>query len=532
MTPSRAAPPATSPEVPGEGEARPLLLDMRGVSKSFPGVAALDGVDFGVRGGEVHVLLGENGAGKSTLIKIISGLVEKDAGEVFFEGRPVERASPALAREMGVSVIHQELSLARLMDVKSNLFLGRDLLRKGRLLRLLGVRDEAAMRSRCREAFAGLGVASDPDARVADLSLSQMQLLEIARAVAFDAKVILMDEPTSSLGPEEKAALFGVIGRLKARGIGVVFVSHALEDCLAIGDRITVLRDGRRVGTSAAEETDVDGLIRMMTGRAFEERYPRIKGGTGGEILEVRNLARKGAFSEVSFRLREGEILGFAGLVGAGRTELFRAVFGLDRPDSGEILIKGAPARIRRPRDAIRHGLAFLTEDRKNQGVFPLLPVLENLLISVLNLRRASRAEKPTRLLGWIDAGAAARIAREYAARLRIKAVSLSDRASQLSGGNQQKALLARGISTGARVVILDEPTKGVDAGAKVEIYRILEELARSGTAIVVISSELPEVTAICSRIIVMNEGRVTGELPRERADPEAVMRLATGAAA
>ena len=524
--------PSNPPESPPEDAVERLILDMRGVGKEFPGVVALDEVDFSVRPGEVHVLLGENGAGKSTLIKIISGVVEKDTGEMVFEGRTVEKCSPALTRELGISVIHQELSLVRLMDVKSNLFLGRDLRVRNRLLGRLGVRDEAAMERRCREIFTELGIDIDPNAGVLALSLSDMQFLEIAKAVAFDAKVILMDEPTSSLGPGEKEALFGVIERLKARGIGVVYVSHTLEDCLAIGDRISVLRDGRHVGTIGAENTGIDTLIRMMTGRTFSERYPRISGKIGEEVLEVRNFTRTGVFSDVSFRARQGEILGFAGLVGAGRTDLFRALFGLERPDGGEVFIDGNRVRIRKPRDAIRHGLSFLTEDRKNQGVFPLLSVLENLLITLFNFGRESRSRKLTRVLGCINGAGAEGLSRDYVERLSIKVASLTDQIAQLSGGNQQKVLLARGISTGARIVILDEPTKGVDAGAKVEIYRILEELAQLGVAIIVISSELPEVTAICNRIIVMNEGRITGEVLREDADAETIMRYATSTAA
>ena len=528
MTPSPSHPTESRPD----GAAERLILDMRGIGKRFPGVVALDDVDFSVRPGEVHVLLGENGAGKSTMIKIISGVVEKDTGEMEFEGEVIERCSPALTRELGISVIHQELSLVRLMDVKSNLFLGRDLRSANPLLGRLGVRDEAAMERRCREIFTELRIDIDPNAEVLNLSLSDMQFLEIAKAVAFDAKVILMDEPTSSLGPGEKEALFEVIERLTERGIGVVYVSHTLEDCLAIGDRISVLRDGRHVGTIGAENTEVDTLIRMMTGRTFSERYPRISGKVGEEVLEVRNFTTGGVFADVSFKVKGGEILGFAGLVGAGRTELFRALFGLDRLDGGELFIDGEPVRIRKPRDAIRHGLSFLTEDRKNQGVFPLLSVLENLLITLFNFGRESRSRRLTRLMGWVNGSGAGSLSRDYVQRLSIKVASLTDQIAQLSGGNQQKVLLARGISTGARIVILDEPTKGVDAGAKVEIYRILEELAQLGVAIIVISSELPEVTAICSRIIVMNEGRITGEVLREDADAETIMRYATGTAA
>lgn len=509
-----------------------FLLDMRGIRKEYPGVVALDGIDFNVRPDEVHVLLGENGAGKSTLIKIIAGVLSKDEGEVRLDNQVIEKYSPARMREFGVSVIHQELSLVRLMDVKSNLFLGRDMLRNNWIFKNLRVRDEVGMAKRCQEIFQELAINVDPDEQVQNLSLSEMQLVEIARAVTFDSKIILMDEPTSSLGPEEKEQLFNVIERLKSRGLGIVYVSHILEDCLAIGDRITVLRDGQQVTTADIGSTDIDSLIEMMTGRTFKERYPKISGNIGEQILDVRNFSKDGVFEDISFQLREGEILGFAGLVGARRTELFRALFGLDRYDSGEVYLGREPVRIRRPRDAIRLGLAFLTEDRMNQGIFPLLSVLENMLISLFNFNKQGRGRELTRLLGVINGSSANRFSQEYVQRLNIKVSSLTDKISQLSGGNQQKVVLARGISTGARIIILDEPTKGVDAGAKVEIYRILEELAQAGVAIIVISSELPEVTAICNRIIVMNEGRITGEVQREHANIETVMRYATSAAA
>jgi len=429
---------------------------------------------------------------------------------------------------MGISVIHQELSLVRLMDVKSNLFLGRDLKKKNWLLSKFGIRDDAGMVNHCKQVFSELGINLDPNKSVMELTLSQMQLVEIAKAVAFDSKVILMDEPTSSLGPEEKDQLFRVIERLKRRKIGIVFVSHILEDCMAIGNKISVLRDGQLVANIDANDAEIDTLIKLMTGRTFQERYPKISGIIGETILEVRNFNKEGVFENINFSIKKGEIIGFAGLVGARRTDLLRAVFGLEEINAGKVFINSKEVKLTKPRDAIRLGLTFLTEDRKNQGIFPLLTVLENLLISRFNFPNKSEKLRLTNNIGYINISNAYKLSDEYVQKLGVKVSSLADKISQLSGGNQQKVLLARGISTHASVLILDEPTKGVDAGGKVEIYRIIEDLAKSGVAIIVISSELPEVAAICSRIIVMNDGRITGEIPREQANPETIMRYAT----
>ena len=504
------------------------ILELRNIYKAFPGVTALDNVDFDVLGGEVHVLLGENGAGKATLIKIIAGTEQKDNGDFIFEQKAVEKHTPFLMREMGISVIHQELSLVRLMDVKSNLFLGRDLKKKNWLLSKFGIRDDAGMVNHCKQVFSELGINLDPNKSVMELTLSQMQLVEIAKAVAFDSKVILMDEPTSSLGPEEKDQLFRVIERLKRRKIGIVFVSHILEDCMAIGNKISVLRDGQLVASIDANDAEIDTLIKLMTGRTFQERYPKISGIIGETILEVRNFNKEGVFENINFSIKKGEIIGFAGLVGARRTDLLRAVFGLEEINAGKVFINSKEVKHTKPRDAIRLGLTFLTEDRKNQGIFPLLTVLENLLISRFNFRNKSEKLRLTNNIGYINISNAYKISDEYVQKLGVKVSSLADKISQLSGGNQQKVLLARGISTHASVLILDEPTKGVDAGGKVEIYRIIEDLAKLGVAIIVISSELPEVAAICTRIIVMNDGRITGEIPREQANPETIMRYAT----
>jgi ABC-type sugar transport system ATPase subunit len=504
-----------------------VLLEMTAITKRFPGVTALADVDFEVRRGEVHVLLGENGAGKSTLIKIIAGVETADAGTFAFDGRPLAATNPAAMRESGISVIYQELSLVEKLDVTTNLFLGRDRLGRGALARAFGVRDRAAMRDACAQAFERLGIRIDPGAVVAGLSISERQLLEITKAVAFDAKLILMDEPTSSLGPDEKTELFRVVNALRPEGIGIVFVSHILEDCLEIGDRVTVLRDGRRVMSAPISEIGIDRLITAMTGRPLRERYPKIRSFAGVPILEVRGLSRERVLRGISLTLRRGEILGLAGLVGARRTDLVRCLFGLDPADAGEIRIDGAPVSIGSPREAIAHGIFLLTEDRKSQGVFGLMSTLENIAITALNFDDAQHSSRLAPF-GVISRANTAAFTKAQADRLRVKAASLRDPISQLSGGNQQKALLARALAMGSAVVILDEPTKGIDAGAKVEIYGILEEMAGSGIAILIVSSEFPEVTAICHRFYVMSKGQITGEFHRNEFSMEQVMRCAT----
>jgi ABC-type sugar transport system ATPase subunit len=355
-----------------------------------------------------------------------------------------------------------------------------------------------------------------------------MQLVEIARAVAFNSRVILMDEPTTSIGLDEKARLFDLIERLKARGIGIVYVSHVLEDCLAIGDRITILRDGRRVATLQRNEPTIDELVRLMTGRTFSERYPRIRSKPGKIALEVRGLARAGKFRDVSFDVREGEIVGFWGLVGAGRTDVMEALFGLRHADAGEIRAFGEPVSMWTPRRAIGRGFSLLTEDRKNFGILPSMTVRENILITVLNLWLGDISKRVRRIGGLLRIARGQEYAREMVREMQIKTPSVETRIAELSGGNQQKTLFARALSAGSRIVILDEPTKGVDAGAKVEIYRVLQELVDRGLAIIVVSSELPEVLAVSNRVFVMKKGAMTGAVDRDATSEEQLMQLAT----
>jgi ABC-type sugar transport system ATPase subunit len=504
------------------------ILELRGISKSFPGVVALKDIDFRVVPGEVHVLLGENGAGKSTLIKIVAGTETRDEGEYLFAGEAVRTPTPSALRQIGVSVIHQELSLVRTMTVVDNIFLGRNLRRTTLALRQIGVLDRARMLGACRSLFAELQINVDPLLRVADLSMSEMQLVEIARALAFNSRLILMDEPTTALGPVEKSRLFELIKRLKGRGLGIVFVSHILEDCMAIGDRITVLRDGRRVATLEQGETNVDELVRLMTGRSFAERYPRLASRPGATVLAVDGLTSPGKFADVSFDLRKGEVVGFWGLVGAGRTDVMRALFGLLPVQAGSIKLHGRMARIRTPRRTINDGLFFLTEDRKHFGNLPTLTVRDNILISLINLFDRALSPKVRTRVGVIRHGAARRTADELIRRLQIKTPSSDTPIVNLSGGNQQKTLLARALSVESRIIVLDEPTKGIDAGAKVEFYRMLQSIIEQDMAILLVSSELPEVMALSHRIVVMRSGRVRAFLDRDKTNEEELMQFAT----
>ena len=515
-------------EVPPDGGVPEYSLDIRSVTKSYPGVTALHDVSFNVKPGEVHVVLGENGAGKSTLIKIISGAEKKDSGKLILNGQLINTVRPAEMRALGISVIYQELSLVLQLDVVSNIFLGRSMTTDQPILSMIGVQDRRGMVKFCRELFEELEIKIDPRAIVGELSVSERQLIEIARAVAFDSHTILMDEPTTSIGPHEKDRLFNLITRLTDRNIGIVFVSHILEDCIQIGDRITVLRDGNHVATIDQSDAEIDELIRLMTGRTFSERYPRIQSNPGRKILEVKDLTRKGIFEKISFDIHEGEIIGFAGLVGAGRTYLMESLYGLEPPDSGEISIFGESIKNTNPRQAIRNGFSLLTEDRKNLGILPNMNVRDNIIITILNIILGEISKRVVRLRQFINFSGAENYAQKLIREMRVKAASTKTMIFELSGGNQQKTLLARAISAGAKIIILDEPTKGVDAGAKVEIYRMLESLVEQKVAVIIVSSELPEVMALSNRIIVMNQGRIAKIFDRNDAQEEQVMDFAT----
>ena len=488
------------------------MLRMEEIVKEFPGVRALDRVSFDLQPGEVHVHLGENGAGKSTLIKILAGLYSKDAGRILLDGREVEIGSPRRARELGVRTIYQELQLVPQLSVAENIFLGEEPLKAFRLI------DRKEMMAVSADRLHGLGRRLEPRAAVEDLSAADCQMVEIAKAVHARCRIMVMDEPTSSLDQEEIKALFAVIRRLREQGVGIIYISHRLDEVGAIGDRVTIFRDGHHVHTGPVRDLDVGDMIRFMVGRELKAKFPWEPRDLGEEALRVEGLGRHGAFEGVSFALRRGEILGLAGLVGAGRTELARALLGVDRADRGHVVIGGHRMRPRSPRDTIHRGLGLLPEDRKNQGVIQLLSVAAN--ITLVSLRRLAR-----RLI--LDRRGEAGLAREYAGRLHIVTPRLDRQVRYLSGGNQQKVVLAKWLCSRADVLIFDEPTRGIDVGAKYEVHRLMVGLARGGAAILMISSELPEILGMSDRILVMREGRITGEFSRAEATQEKILRAA-----
>jgi ribose transport system ATP-binding protein len=494
------------------------LVAMEGVSKAFPGVQALEGARFELRPGEVHALVGENGAGKSTLMKVLAGVHALDAGRILRDGREVEIPSPRAAQLLGISMIHQELNLMPHLTVAQNVYIGRE--PRGRLRLLL---DEKALNARTAALLARLNLeqALDPRARVGDLSVAKQQLVEIAKALSGDARILIMDEPTAALTDTEIEDLFRIVRELRARGVGVVHISHRLEELKQISDRITVMRDGRTVDTRPTAEVSIDQIISMMVGRTIFEARPELPAAPSQEVvLEARDLTSRGrAFQGVSFQLHRGEILGFAGLVGAGRTEVARAIFGADPLRSGEVLVGGRRVRVRSPRDAVRHGIAYLSEDRKRYGLALGLDVETNLALSALG-RFLGR-------LGWVRTARTRANAARYVEALRIRTPSVRQRVRNLSGGNQQKVVIGKWLTADTSVLIFDEPTRGIDVGAKSEIYRLLNDLARQGKSIIMISSELPELLRMSHRVVVMCEGRITGEL---RASPtqEEVMVFAT----
>jgi ribose transport system ATP-binding protein len=495
----------------------PLLLQMTGVFKRFPGVTALDGVDLDLRAGEVHVLLGENGAGKSTLMKILSGAQSKDAGEIRVDGRAVTIDSPRAARDLGVSIIYQELTLVPQLSAPANVFLGKEMTTP------LGLLDPEGMKGKTRELLSGLGVKLDLDTPVGLLGIAEQQMIEVAKALSENARILVMDEPTSALTGAEIDQLFAAIARLLERGVGIVYISHRMNEVERIGHRVSVLRDGKKIGTYNPKEVVIDELIRLMVGRPVGDHFPRRRSEPGPEVLSVRGLSRGSVLHDVSFNLRRGEILGLAGLLGAGRTELARALFGADRADGGTIVAKGRLAFVSSPGDGISAGLGLLPEDRKTQGLVLGLSVRENLALT--STRRLSR-------FGMIDEAGEAALARKYVDDLRIKTPAIEQRSGALSGGNQQKIVLGKWLAAGVDVLIMDEPTRGIDVAAKVEIYELMNRLTADGAAIVMISSELPEILGMSDRILVMRGGRLVGEFATAAATQEAVLAAALGQAA
>jgi len=484
---------------------------MIGITKRFPGVVALDGVDFDLRGGEVHALVGENGAGKSTLMKILNGALRAEAGQILLDGRPVSISSPAAAAHLGIGMIYQELCLAPHLTAGENIFLGREPMRGGLV-------DFARLHAEAQRYLDQLQSGVRSRQRVADLGLAQQQMVEIAKALSRHARFLVMDEPTASLSEAEAARLFDLLRTLREQGVAIAYISHRLEEVMEIGDRVTVLRDGQRVASKPVADTNLAELVRLMVGREIKQVYPPRQATPGEELLRVEHLSRPPHLHDISFTLRAGEILGLAGLVGAGRTELVRALFGADPGVSGQVSIAGQPVVVRSPQQAVEAGLALLPEDRKRDGLALGLPVRAN--ITLANLASVLKA-------GLISFAAERQVAGELAARVDVRAASLDQPVRSLSGGNQQKVVVAKWLLTRAKVFFFDEPTQGIDVAAKAEVYRLLDQLAQQGAGIIFISSYLPELLALSDRVLVMCRGRVTGELSREEATQERVLELA-----
>ena len=492
------------------------LLEMSGISMVFPGVHALDSVRFDLLAGEVHALVGENGAGKSTLVKIMSGVYQPTEGNMLIDGQPVHVQDPNHAQALGISPVHQEVNLEPYLTVAENIFLGRQ--PKGRF----GLIDHSRMQKDAASLLGGLGVSLDPSAVVGSLSIADRQMVAIARAVSTDARIIIFDEPTSSLTERETDLLFSIIAKLRDDGRGVIYISHRMEEIFRLCDRVTVFRDGRYVATKPVAATNLQEIIAMMIGRDVSDLFRKASVPIGAPVLQVRNLTKRGVLEDISFTLHRGEILGISGLVGAGRTELARAIFGDLRFDSGEILVQGQPVTPRSPRDAISAGIGLVPEDRKDQGLVTGLSVQQN--ISMPLMRALSRFS----VIGLAREKA---LAREYVQRLAIRTPSIDQKVMYLSGGNQQRVVIAKWLATKPKVLIVDEPTRGVDVGAKAEIHALLCDLARQGVGVLMISSELPEVLAMSDRILVMHAGRIAGELQGEAATQAEIMHLATGQA-
>lgn len=491
-----------------------FLLEVKNVQKVFPGVVALDGISFTLRAGTVHALMGENGAGKSTLMKIIAGIYQPDGGEVFLRGEAIRQWSPRYALESGIAMIHQELNLMPFMTVAENIWIRREP-RNG-----LGFISHSEMRQKTAALFERLAIAIDPDAEVRTLTVAHRQMVEIAKAVSYDSDVLIMDEPTSALTETEVGHLFEIIRKLKAEGKGIVYITHKMSELFEIADEISIFRDGRFVGSDKAAHLDRDRIIQMMVGREINQMFPKLIAEIGDVVLSARGLGLKGVFADVSFDLRAGEILGVAGLVGSGRTNVAETIFGVTPATSGTLLIDGQPVVMKSPAQAMAAGMAFLTEDRKETGLFLILSVLENMQMAVLQDRYVTA--------GFVNEGVLTDACRALSETLRVKMPDIEETIVNLSGGNQQKVLIARWLLTKPRILILDEPTRGIDVGAKAEIYRLISSLAAEGLAVIMISSELPEILGMSDRIMVMHQGKVTGILDRAEADQVSIMHLAS----
>ncbi len=487
------------------------ILQVQNLSKSFLGVKALDNIQFGLQKGEVHALMGENGAGKSTFMKILMGLLKPDSGEIIFEGEVLKSNNVHENLQKGISMIHQEILVVPELTVAQNIFLGRETNYRSWL-------NDKAINQKAQEILDAIGIKINAQTKIKNLSIAEMQMVEIAKAISNNAKVIIMDEPTSALTDNEVAMLFKIIKDLKAKGVAIIYISHKMDEIYEITDRITVLRDGQYIATKNTNELDKNALIALMVGRQINDLFLENNSIKGESILSVQNLNKKGKFKDINFEVHAGEVLGIAGLMGAGRTEIARAIFGLDKYDSGEIIIKGNKVEIKSPEDAIKNGIGYVSEDRKALGFIPALSIKENISLSSLgNFAKT----------WFVNASNEHEAATRLSTDLKIKSTSINQKVMTLSGGNQQKVVIGKVLLTAPSLIILDEPTRGIDIGAKFEIYKLINQLTDKGIAVIMISSELPEILGMSDRIMVLSKGKQTALLSKQEATQEKIMQYA-----
>lgn len=485
------------------------ILTLKNITKEFPGVKALDDVTINIERGTIHGLVGENGAGKSTLIKVLAGIYQPNKGEIILDGKPCRFNSPIEARRAGISVVHQEIKLAEPLSVAENMFLGNVQLKNGLV-------DWKGMRRRAREIVEDLGMDIDINAQVSSLTVAKKQIVEIMHAINNNSRILIMDEPSAVLTDRELEVMFRIVKQLRDEGITIIYISHRLDEIFGLCSNVSVLRDGRHIDTIPVASIDRQGLINMMVGREMGQEYPKEVGNVGGTILEVKNLSR-GILQDISFEVKSGEVFGISGLVGAGRTELARAILGIDKPESGEVYVRGKKVHYRTFADAIRDGLGLIPEDRKLQGLVQIMSVKRN--TTLVNMKRVLRA-------GVISSSLEETLSKEYADKLHVVTPSMETEVQYLSGGNQQKVVIAKWLFQNSEILFLDEPTRGIDVGAKAEIYRLINRMAKEGKTIIMISSEMPELLGLCDRIMVMHEGHKMGELNAAEATQEKIMAL------
>lgn len=485
------------------------ILTLKNITKEFPGVKALDDVTINIERGTIHGLVGENGAGKSTLIKVLAGIYQTNKGEIILDGKPCRFNSPIEARRAGISVVHQEIKLAEPLSVAENMFLGNVQLKNGLV-------DWKGMRRRAREIVEDLGMDIDINAQVSSLTVAKKQIVEIMHAINNNSRILIMDEPSAVLTDRELEVMFRIVKQLRDKGITIIYISHRLDEIFGLCSNVSVLRDGRHIDTIPVASVDRQGLINMMVGREMGQEYPKEVGNVGGTILEVKNLSR-GILQDISFEVKSGEVFGISGLVGAGRTELARAILGIDKPESGEVYVRGKKVHYRTFADAIRDGLGLIPEDRKLQGLVQIMSVKRN--TTLVNMKRVLRA-------GVISSSLEEKLSKEYANKLHVVTPSMETEVQYLSGGNQQKVVIAKWLFQNSEILFLDEPTRGIDVGAKAEIYRLINRMAKEGKTIIMISSEMPELLGMCDRIMVMHEGHKMGELNAAEATQAKIMAL------